>query len=54
MLIRIIILSIIGYLLYRMIRHALTPTAHVKGRPKSEKKINYKDKAEDADFEEIE
>ena len=54
MLLRIIILSIIGYLLYRMIKRAFTTTVHVKGRPKSENKIGYKNKVEDADYEEIE
>jgi hypothetical protein len=53
MLFRILILSLAGYLLYRMIKQAFTPKSHVKGKPKSEKKINYSNKIEDADFEEI-
>jgi hypothetical protein len=53
MLFRIILLSILGYLLYRYLKKMLSPPSQVKGQAHSREKKKNKDNIEDAEFEDI-
>jgi hypothetical protein len=53
MLLRIILLSILGYLFFRFVKKMLSPPPPVRGQAQSKEKKKYNTNIEDAEFEDL-
>ena len=53
MLLRIILLIILGYLVYRFIKRVLSPPSPVKGQRRNSEKKKYDANIEDAEYEDL-